>query len=64
MQELLTQVPVLKTPEEVEDAIARYKSSDLNDMDLINLWEAIRDASLNQNDDNADTDKVPGEDSY
>lgn len=63
MQQLLT-VPVLKTPEEVERAIARYKSSDLNDMDLINLWEAIRDASLNQNDDNADTDKVPGEDSY
>ena len=63
MQQLLT-VPVLKTPEEVELAIARYKSSDLNDMDLIYLWEAIRDASLNQNDDNADTDNVPGQDSY
>ncbi|HAX79876.1 MAG TPA: hypothetical protein DCY88_29585 [Cyanobacteria bacterium UBA11372] len=64
MQELLTQVPVLKTPEEVEDAIARYKSSDLNDMDLIYLWQAIRDAALNQNKDNADTDNVPGQDSY
>ncbi len=63
MQELLT-VPVLKTPEEVEQAIARYKTSDLNDMDLIYLWQAIRDASLNQNEDNADTDNVPGEDSY
>ncbi|GET43734.1 hypothetical protein [Microseira wollei] len=64
MQELLTKVPVLKTPEEVEQAIARYKASDLNDMDLIYLWQAIRDASLNQNNDNADTDNVPGEDSY
>ncbi|HAZ44718.1 MAG TPA: hypothetical protein DDW76_30835 [Cyanobacteria bacterium UBA11369] len=64
MQELLTKVPVLKTPEEVEDAIARYKSSDLNDMDLIYLWQAIRDAALNQNDDKADTDNVPGQDSY
>jgi hypothetical protein len=63
MQQLLT-VPVLKTPEEVEDAIARYKASDLNDMDLIYLWQAIRDASLNQNNDSADTDNVPGEDSY
>lgn len=63
MQQLLT-VPVLKTPEEVERAIARYKSSDLNNMDLINLWEAIRDASLNQNHDSADTDNVPGQDSY
>jgi hypothetical protein len=65
MQQLLS-VPVLKTPEEVEQAIARYKSSDLNDMDLIYLWQAIRDASLNQNDDsdNIDSDNVPGEDSY
>lgn len=63
MQQLLT-VPVLKTPEEVEQAIARYKASDLNDMDLIYLWQAIRDASLNQNDDLADNDNVPGEDSY
>jgi hypothetical protein len=63
MQQLLT-VPVLKTPEEVEQAIARYKASDLNDMDLIYLWQAIRDASLNQNDDLADKDNVPGEDSY
>ncbi len=64
MQQLLNQVPVLKTPEEVEQAIARYKSSDLNDMDLIYLWQAIRDAALNQNKDSADTDNVPGEDSY
>lgn len=64
MQQLLNQVPVLKTPEEVEQAIARYKSSDLNDMDLIYLWQAIRDAALNQNKDNADTDNVPGQDSY
>ncbi|MFB2977890.1 hypothetical protein [Microseira sp. BLCC-F43] len=64
MQELLTKVPVLKTPEEVEQAIARYKASDLNDMDLIYLWQAIRDAALNQNNDNADTDNVPGQDSY
>lgn len=63
MQQLLT-VPVLKTPEEVELAIARYKSSDLNDMNLIGLWEAIRDASLNQNHDSANSDNVPGEDSY
>ena len=64
MQQLLNQVLVLKTPEEVEQAIARYKSSDLNDMDLIYLWQAIRDAALNQNKDSADTDNVPGEDSY
>lgn len=64
MSELNYTVPILKTPEEVEQAIQRYKASDLSGSELLIQWQAIRDASLNQVFSAADGDKVPGQDSY
>lgn len=64
MSELNYTVPILKTPEEVEQAIQRYKASDLSGSELLIQWQAIRDASLNQVLSAADGDKVPGQDSY
>lgn len=59
-------VPHLHTQKEVEEAVKEYKSSDLSGTELISLWQAIHDASL----DLAGTaaveteDEVPGDDSY
>ncbi|HAX79878.1 MAG TPA: hypothetical protein DCY88_29595 [Cyanobacteria bacterium UBA11372] len=64
MQELIATVPMLKTPQEIEKAIEVYKNSDLSGFELIKLWQAIRDAALNQIFPDANNDNVPGEDSY
>ncbi|HEY9848249.1 MAG TPA: hypothetical protein V6D28_02225 [Leptolyngbyaceae cyanobacterium] len=72
MSELTYTVPTLSSAEEVEKAIQRYKTSDLSGAELLSQWQAIRDASLNQNfaeNDSEkvttyDSDKVPGQDSY
>ena len=64
MSELTYSIPILSTLEELEQAIQRYKASDLSGSELLIQWEAIRDASLNQAFSAADADKVPGQDSY
>ncbi|MCL1462995.1 MULTISPECIES: hypothetical protein [Argonema] len=64
MSELTYSIPILSTLEELEQAIQRYKASDLSGSELLIQWEAIRDASLNQALSAADADKVPGQDSY
>ena len=64
MQELIATVPMLNTPQEIEKAIELYKNSDLSGFELIKLWQAIRDAALNQIFPDSNSDNVPGEDSY
>lgn len=64
MSELTYTVPTLSSAEELEKAIQRYKASDISGAELLSQWEAIRDASLNQNFADNDNDKVPGQDSY
>ncbi len=59
-------VPHLHTQKEVEEAVKEYKSSDLSGTELISLWQAIHDASLDLATTKAveTEDEVPGEDSY
>lgn len=64
MSELTCSVPVLHNMQELEEAIKQYKSSDLSANDLLCQWQAIRDAALNLDSSNKDTEKVPGQDSY
>ena len=72
MSEISYSVPSLKTLEELEQAIQRYRTSDLSNSELLSQWQAIRDASLNQNFSDYvqgnpaayDQDMVPGGDSY
>ena len=64
MSELTYSIPTISTLEELEQAIQRYKASDLSGSELLIQWQAIRDASLNQAMSATDADKVPGQDSY
>jgi len=57
-------IPVLKTPQELEQAIQRYRSGDWNANALFELWQAIRSAALAQAPSEPQGDRVPGEDSY
>ncbi len=64
MPEVTSDVPILSTLQELEQAIQRYIVSDLRGDELLCQWQAIRDASLNQEFPPSKSDKVPGEDSY
>lgn len=64
MQKLTHTVPIPHTPQELEQAVLFYKNHDLSDRELIDLWQAIRDLSVNEATSNPPSDKVPGEDSY
>ncbi|WP_421657679.1 hypothetical protein [Leptothermofonsia sp. ETS-13] len=57
-------IPRPKTSKELEQAIRRYRTSDLKGVDLFCQWLAIRDASLEQNGSEFEGDRIPGEDSY
>ena len=59
-------VPHLHTQKEVEEAVKEYKSSDLSGTELMPLWQAIHDASLDLAGTKAveTEDEVPGDDSY
>jgi hypothetical protein len=64
MPEYVCQIPVPSTPQALDQAIQRYKDSDLSGLDLFCQWQAIRDASLEKNLSQAESDQVSGEDSY
>lgn len=64
MQQLTNSVPIPHTAQELEQAVLFYKNHDLSDRELIDLWQAIRDLSINEAAPNPASDKVPGEDSY
>lgn len=55
-----------QTSQELEQALQRYRNSDLSDFsnsELFNQWLAIRTAALEQKAPDVE-DQVPGEDSY
>lgn len=59
-------IPTPQTPQELEQALQRYRNSDLSDFsnsELFNQWLAIRTAALAQKTPDIE-DQVPGEDSY
>lgn len=64
MSELVCNVPLPHTLQELEQAVQVYKTSDLQGDELLCQWQAIRDASLNQQFSESSSDKVAGEDSY
>ncbi len=64
MPEAICNVPVPRTPQELEQAVRRYQASDLAGTELFCCWQAIRDASLAQLTPEAENDQVAGEDSY
>jgi hypothetical protein len=55
--------PILRTPQELEQAIQRYRAGDWNSNSLFSLWQAIRNAAIAQSAPEQ-SDRVPGEDSY
>jgi hypothetical protein len=55
-------VPVPKTPQELDRAIQRYRSSNWRGRELFRHWQAIRLAALAQAD--LSDDQIPGGDSY
>ncbi len=71
MAELVCNVPVPETPQELDQAVQNYRVSSLSGTDLFCHWQAIREASLRyeaQVESNSlqqgDSAQVPGEDSY
>ncbi|WP_017716133.1 hypothetical protein [Kamptonema formosum] len=57
-------VPALTSMQDLDLAVERYKSSDISGAELLSLWLAIRDASLNQTFSQPKDDGVPVEESY
>ncbi len=64
MSEPTRAIPVLSTWQDVQLAVERYRTSDLSGTELLSLWQAIRDASLNQDFSQPESDGVGGEHSY
>lgn len=71
MAELVCNVPVPKTPQEIEQAVQNYRASSLSGTDLFCQWQAIREASLKYESHLDESSlqpeqsvQVPGEDSY
>jgi hypothetical protein len=68
MSEFVSQVPVPVPTnlQELDQAIQRYRSSDLSGSDLYRLWQAIRDLSLELEQVSFDLagNRVAGEPSY
>jgi transcription termination factor NusB len=55
---------VLQTVQELDEAVRSYITSDWQGDELLQHWQAIRDASLTLLSSDSDPLKVPGEDSY
>lgn len=54
----------LQTAQELDEAVRSYITSDWQGEELLQHWQAIRDASLTLLSPDSDPLKVPGEDSY
>lgn len=64
MAELVCNIPNPRNAQELEQAIRRYKTTDLSGNDLFCLWQAIRDAALALASSEGEGDRVSGESSY
>ena len=56
--------PILRSMQELDEAVRSYNATDWKGEELYQQWQAIRDASLEQLPPEFDPFKVPGEDSY
>lgn len=56
--------PVLQSMQELDEAVRSYITSNWQGEELLQRWQAIRDASLEQLPAESDPFRVPGEDSY
>lgn len=57
-------IPIIKTAQDLEQAIQQYRAGEWNGNALFALWQAIRNSALAQANSDAGQDPVPGEDSY
>lgn len=64
MQNPASDMPSIRTPQELDTAVRQYVASDLSGLELFNYWQAIREASLRFSWVEFEDDRVPGEDSY
>jgi len=64
MPELTCTIPVPRTPQELDQAIQRYRNTDLHGYELFCQWQAICEGSMQQDFSDSSADAVPGEDSY
>ncbi|MGB3205141.1 MAG: hypothetical protein WBB28_09150 [Crinalium sp.] len=64
MSEVICNIPVPQTPQQLEQAIQHYRETDLHGEELYCEFQAICEASLKQEVSEPDSDKVSGEDSY
>jgi hypothetical protein len=59
-----TRLSLLKTVKDIDQAVQRYRASDLRGEELYQQWLDIRDASLQQGSPESEYDHILGEDSY
>ncbi|NJL37008.1 MAG: hypothetical protein HC833_11520 [Leptolyngbyaceae cyanobacterium RM1_406_9] len=64
MAKLTCTVPIPQTPQELEQAIRYYTTNDLSENELFYRWQAIRDASLEQQMPEPEMVEIAGDDSY
>lgn len=64
MLEFSCKIPVPQSAQELEQAISRYRTSDLQGADLFCQWEAIRNASLVLTGSDIPNDEISDEESY
>ncbi|HEY9908356.1 MAG TPA: hypothetical protein V6D18_12215 [Thermosynechococcaceae cyanobacterium] len=64
MVEFVSTIPVPTSLQELDQAIQRYRSSELSGSELHHLWQAIRELSLEQIGYELASDRVPGDHSY
>lgn len=64
MHQTTIAAPVIRTAQDLDQAVQQYVASNLSGMALFNHWQAIREASLRLVEPEAEGDRIPGEDSY
>ena len=64
MSEVICNIPVPQTSQQLDQAIQHYRETDLQGEELYCEFQAICEASLKQEVSEPDSDKVSGEDSY
>jgi len=57
-------LPVVRTANDLEKAVRKYRQQDLHGTELFRQWKAIRDAALNLELPAGEGDGIAGEDSY
>lgn len=64
MHNSASQPSVLKTLQDIEQAVRQYWANDFKGDELYQRWRAIREASLQQGAPESEYDHIPGDESY